>query len=90
MRDLSRRVVEDVGPFSSDAVTMSHLFLLHCHLVLPIFSPRDDPVEDISAGLLNWKEAALIGCGGGGGASGCWLIYSVPDSKAALEGLGWS
>lgn len=48
-------------------VKMSHLFLLRCHFVLLIFSPQDDPVEDISAELLNWKEAALIGCGGGGG-----------------------
>lgn len=33
-----------------------------CHFISLVFSPRDDPVEDISAELLNWKEAALIGC----------------------------
>lgn len=32
-----------------------------CHFFLHIFTPRDDPVEDISAEFLNWKEAALVG-----------------------------
>lgn len=45
-----------------------------CHFILLIFSPRDDPVEGISAELLNWKEAALIGCSVG----------------AVLKAAGWS
>lgn len=65
---MAKMARNDAG--TSDTVKMSHLFLLRCHLVLLIFSPQDDPVEDISAELLNWKEAALIGCGGGGVASG--------------------